>query len=66
LSMLRQIRAAQPAAVLVRSCHLHPGRRARSLSGLANTVLRMRGDYFRPLTETMLNFAYFSPILSAA
>jgi hypothetical protein len=32
----------------------------------ANTVLRMRDDYFMPLTATMLNFAYFSPILSAA
>src|SRR5262245_9596989 len=27
---------------------------------------RMRDGYFRPLTATMLNFAYFSPILSAA
>ena len=34
--------------------------------GPANTVLRMRDDYFMPLTATMLNFAYFSPILSAA
>jgi hypothetical protein len=24
------------------------------------------GDYFRPLTATMLNFAYFSPIFNAA
>ena len=32
----------------------------------ANTVLCMRDDYFMPLTATMLNFAYFSPILSAA
>jgi hypothetical protein len=27
---------------------------------------RMRDGYFKPLTATMLNFAYFSPILSAA
>ena len=27
---------------------------------------RVRADYFMPLTATMLNFAYFSPILSAA
>src|SRR5262249_40231492 len=27
---------------------------------------RMRDGYFRPLTATMLNFAYFSPILGAA
>jgi hypothetical protein len=28
-------------------------------------VLGMRDDYFRPLTATMLNVAYFSPIFSA-
>jgi hypothetical protein len=27
---------------------------------------RLRDGYFKPLTATMLNFAYFSPILSAA
>src|SRR5262249_60083932 len=27
---------------------------------------RTRDHYFKPLTATMLNFAYFSPILSAA
>jgi hypothetical protein len=38
----------------------------RSLSGARDAVLRMRDDYFRPLTATMLNFAYFSPIINAA
>ena len=30
-----------------------------------DTVLQMCDDYFRPLTATMLNFAYFSPIFRA-
>ena len=32
----------------------------------SRTTDEPRDDYFRPLTATMLNFAYFSPILSAA
>lgn len=39
---------------------------SRSIALATSAVLQALRDYLTPLTATMLNLAYFSPVLSAA